>query len=301
VRVGLTEGLPKSLNDRLDRNFQYLRLSITDVCNFKCNYCLPDGYQKPTHREAALTVAEIKNLVAGFAELGFFKVRLTGGEPTTRSDILEIIAAVADTPGIRQVALTTNGYRLKSLVKDLRTAGVSLLNVSIDSLDPERFEKITGRAGILSQILSGIDEALTLGFESVKINVVLLGGMNDQDVDTFIDWTKDLLISVRFIELMRTGKNYELFRQRHLSGGEIQHRLRVRGWIPREQGVGAGPAKVYTTASHLGSVGIIAPYSKDFCVSCNRLRVSSLGALRLCLFGDSDFSLRGLLQSPSQK
>ncbi|MGK5082186.1 GTP 3',8-cyclase MoaA [Bdellovibrionota bacterium FG-1] len=290
----------ETLGDSFGRKFQYLRLSITDQCNFRCVYCLPDGYQRPSLAQAPLSPVEIHHLISAFAELGIWKVRLTGGEPTVRRDLFEVVAAVKGVSGIRRVALSTNGHNLRRIAPDLKKAGVSALNVSIDSLDPEQFKIITGRAP-LDEILDGVETALDLGFESIKVNVVILKDLNETEIDRFLDWVQKRPIAVRFIELMRTGRNSELFEKHHLSGAEIQHRLRKTGWTQCERQAGDGPAVEYAHPEYRGKMGIIAPYSTDFCQSCNRLRVSSQGALRLCLFGEQDYSLRPLLQSASQK
>jgi len=295
----VSEILPETLKDPFDRSFRYLRLSVTKRCNFNCTYCLPNGSTRVA-RHSELSVPEISNLVGALAELGIRKVRLTGGEPTVRADIVEIARAVRAVPGIRQIALTTNGYRLAALGKDLRDAGVTALNVSVDSLHRERFHAITGHDR-LPEVLSGIDRALELGFERLKVNVVLLRDINDSEIESFIEWTQGMPISVRFIELMRTGDNGHLFESRHVSSDSLRKRLEDLGWA-RERGTPeSGPAQEWSHSDHLGRVGVIAPYSRGFCETCNRLRITSEGALRLCLFGDSDFSLRSLLQEPSQR
>ncbi|MCM2324346.1 MAG: GTP 3',8-cyclase MoaA [Oligoflexia bacterium] len=288
------------LTDPQGRRFHYLRLSITDACNFRCSYCLPEGYLKRADAPEPLSHPEIANLIAGFAEAGFWKVRLTGGEPTVRRDLLQIIETAARTPGVREVALTTNGSRLRSLAGDFRRAGLTSLNVSVDSLDPERFTEISGQPR-LAEVLEGIDAAFEAGIPSIKVNAVLLKGLNELELDRFIAWTRDTPISIRFIELMRTNRNAEYFETYSLSAGEIQLRLARAGWVARPKTEGDGPAIEYTRPGHLGRIGVIAPYSRDFCASCNRLRVSSQGGLRLCLFGEKDFSLRSLLRSPEQK
>ncbi|MCM2276936.1 MAG: GTP 3',8-cyclase MoaA [Oligoflexia bacterium] len=288
------------LEDSHGRSFHYLRLSITEACNFRCSYCLPNGFSKPANACRPLSVQETSNLVSGFAELGFWKMRLTGGEPTIRSDILEVIEAVARTPGIRQVALTTNGYRLRKIARELRDAGLHSLNVSLDSLDSDRFREITGQPR-LSEVMDGIDAALVAGIPSVKVNAVLLRGVNEQDLGSFIELAKETPIGIRFIELMRTGQNEEYFLRHHLPVGALQFRLARSGWKPLEKRAGDGPALEYGHSDYRGRIGVIAPYSREFCRSCNRLRVSSQGGLRLCLFGEGDFPLRTLLQSPSQK
>jgi len=286
------------LVDSHHRKFVYLRLSVTDRCNFRCVYCLPNGYQPSQTLESELSVDEIRRLVAGFARLGIWKVRLTGGEPTVRRDIVEIASAVASVPGITQVAITTNGNRLKELAAPLRKAGVTSVNISVDSLDEKNFEEITGTKKF-SEVLSGVDHALDSGFKSIKINAVLLKGANGHELSQFMSWVQDRPLSVRFIELMRTGKNADLFEKQHLSGGAVQFELLRSGWSPVPRKTGDGPAVVYQHPDYKGTIGIIAPYSSDFCKTCNRLRVSSRGALRLCLFGEKDESLRSYLSDDS--
>ena len=284
-----------SLIDSHGREFVYLRLSVTDRCNFRCVYCLPDGYTAAGGAvDPELSVSEIRRLVTAFANLGLTKVRLTGGEPTVRRDIVEIAHAVAAVPGIQRVAMTTNGNRLAELARPLRLAGVSAVNVSVDSLDRETFARVTG-TDRLEQVLAGIDESARAGFETIKINSVLLRDV-DHDLERFMEWIRTRPISVRFIELMRTGRNGDYFEKQHQSGGLVQLALLRSGWNQVPRRIGDGPAVVYTHPDYLGSIGIIAPYSSDFCSSCNRLRVSSRGALRLCLFGERDASLREYLQ-----
>lgn len=284
-----------SLIDSFGREFVYLRLSVTDRCNFRCVYCLPNGYIAPTEtQEPELNVDEIRRLVTAFAHIGFKKVRLTGGEPTVRRDIVKIAQTVASVPGIKRVAITTNGNRLAQLAAPLRAAGVSALNVSIDSLERNTFKEITG-TDRLTQILDGVDEARRVGFDTIKVNAVLLRDANN-NLEQFMEWIRTRPISVRFIELMRTGKNGDFFEKQHLSGGEMQFALLRAGWVQTPRKSEDGPAVVYVHRDYAGSIGIIAPYTSDFCQTCNRLRVSARGALRLCLFGDRDESLREFLK-----
>ncbi len=287
-----------SLHDTYNRSFEYLRLSLTDACNFRCIYCLPNGYQKCNGQPDPLNIDEITNLTNVFARLGIWKIRLTGGEPTLRRDLVEIVERINGTPGIRRVTLTTNGYRLKQLIEPLKNAGLSGVNVSVDSLDPLRFKKITGRDS-LGEILLGIEAALNILTE-VKINAVLLRGLNEIEFDRFLEFVRHRPISVRFIELMRTGENGDVFNKWHLSAKELESDLYRRGWEKAPRSDGGGPAVEFGHNDYAGRIGLIAPYAKDFCAGCNRLRVTNQGALRLCLFGDSDYSLRSLLQSPDQ-
>ncbi|WP_421186149.1 GTP 3',8-cyclase MoaA [Aeromonas enteropelogenes] len=287
------------LEDGFSRRFYYLRLSITDVCNFRCTYCLPDGY-RPEGRKSFLSVDEIRRVVSGFAAMGTRKVRLTGGEPSLRRDFTSIIEAVASTPGIEKVAMTTNGYRLKERAREWFDAGLSALNVSVDSLDPRQFHQITGE-NKLAEVMEGIEAALAAGFKSVKINAVLLKGLNDYQLEAFLVWIKHKPIELRFIELMQTGEMDTLFQNHHVSGEQIKQRLLESGWVQQLRGKDDGPAQVFMHPESQGGVGLIMPYSKDFCAGCNRLRVSSVGKLHLCLFGDNGVELRDLLGADSQQ
>lgn len=287
------------LEDGFSRRFYYLRLSVTDVCNFRCTYCLPDGY-RPQGRKSFLSVDEIRRIVGGFAAMGTRKVRLTGGEPSLRRDFTSIIDAVAGTPGIEKVAMTTNGYRLKERAREWFDAGLTAINVSVDSLDPRQFHQITGE-NKLAEIMEGIEAALAAGFTSVKINAVLLKGLNDYQLDAFLGWIRHKPIELRFIELMQTGEMDTLFRDHHVSGEQIKQRLLDSGWVQQLRGKDDGPAQVFMHPESQGGVGLIMPYSKDFCAGCNRLRVSSVGKLHLCLFGDNGVELRDLLGADSQQ
>ncbi|WP_042011030.1 GTP 3',8-cyclase MoaA [Aeromonas fluvialis] len=287
------------LEDGFSRRFYYLRLSITDVCNFRCTYCLPDGY-RPQGRKSFLSVDEIRRVVGGFAAMGTRKVRLTGGEPSLRRDFTSIIDAVAGTPGIEKVAMTTNGYRLKERAREWFDAGLTALNVSVDSLDPRQFHQITGE-NKLAEVMEGIEAALAAGFTSVKINAVLLKGLNDYQLDAFLGWIRHKPIELRFIELMQTGEMDTLFQNHHVSGEQIKQRLMESGWVQQLRGKDDGPAQVFMHPESQGGVGLIMPYSKDFCAGCNRLRVSSVGKLHLCLFGDNGVELRDLLGADSQQ
>lgn len=284
------------LVDSFNRTFKYLRLSVTDKCNFRCAYCLPNGYQKnPCETEDELSLNEIRRLVEGFSSLGFKKVRLTGGEPTLRKDIVEIVEVIARQKSIEKVALTTNGFRLKGLLGDLKTAGLSAINISLDSLESRNFKAITGSRQF-EDIFASIDDALALGFSSVKVNVVLLRELNDFELGSFLSFVKNKRVSVRFIELMKTGDNQEFFAKHHLSMEVVKERLQSFGWEELERRSEDGPAAVFIHPEYLGQMGLIAPYSKDFCDTCNRLRVSARGRLRLCLFGTGDLTLRPWLQ-----
>jgi cyclic pyranopterin phosphate synthase len=288
----------KNLEDPFGRRFPYLRLSVTDVCNFSCSYCLPDGYKK-SGPELFMNVDEIRRVATAFAGMGTWKVRLTGGEPTVRPDFIEVAKTVAAVPGIRRLAMTTNGYKLPERAADYYRAGVRAINISIDSLRPAMFREITGHDR-LGEVLDGLQACIALGFESVKINTVMLKGMNDGELDDFIAFAETNPVSLRFIELMQTGNGDNYFKTHHLTGNVVREKLLAQGWRLKPREEGGGPAAVYEKPGHSGTIGLIAPSARDFCATCNRLRVSARGQLQLCLFGEGGHNLRPLLQSDDQ-
>ena len=287
------------LTDRFARHFTYLRLSLTERCNFRCNYCLPDGNDCDPGADD-LTLSEIRRLVTAFARQGTRKVRLTGGEPALRRDLCDIIELCKTTPGIEQVALTSNGYNLKKSLSGWQQAGLDALNISVDSLDPAIFSRITG-ADRLHDILSGIDQALTMNFHKIKLNSVLLRQHNGQSLPAFLRFIRHRPLSLRFIELMRTNDNTRFYQQQHLSGDIIRQQLTADGWQLQPRSDTDGPALEYAHPDYAGQIGLIMPYSKDFCSSCNRLRVSSQAELFLCLFAEQHQSFRHLLQSDDSR
>lgn len=283
------------LIDAYQRRFTYLRLSVTESCNFRCTYCLPDGTDCDS-RAGELTLPEIRRLVTAFARLGTRKVRITGGEPSLRKDLTEIIATCKAVPGIEKVALTTNGYRLQRDAAAWQAAGLDAVNVSVDSLDAATFHLVTGQDK-LADILAGVAAAKAVGIKQVKINTVLLKQHNALALPDFLSFVKQQDLSLRFIELMRTNDNLSFYQRQHLSGASIQQQLETQGWQLLPKGISDGPALEYAHPHYQGRIGLIMPYSKDFCADCNRLRVSSKGQLYLCLFTDSYQDLRSLLQS----
>ncbi len=281
------------LVDSYHRRFHYLRLSVTDRCNYRCTYCLPNGYQGSSP-EPDLSLAEIEVLIKAFVRLGIRKVRLTGGEPTLRRDIVEIAQLIKQTQGIEEVALSTNGYRLRGLAKPLIDAGVKSVNISMDSLDGHIFKSITG-IGKLEHVTEGFERVLEYGFEKIKVNVVLLKNQNAHELESFQEWVRTRPVSVRFIELMRTNNNQAYFTKHHLSLNSFREQLSNSGWSLKTKKLTDGPAQVFGHPDYMGSIGLIAPYSPGFCEGCNRLRVTSRGALKLCLFGEGESSLRAYL------
>ncbi len=291
----------QQFEDKFQRKFYYLRLSVTDVCNFKCTYCLPDGYKPSGNKNSSfLTLPEIKRVVSAFADCGTSKVRITGGEPSLRKDFTDIISAVAETPNIKKVATTTNGYRMANQVGAWRDAGLTHINVSVDSLDPRMFHQITGE-NRFHQVMEGIERAFEVGFDQVKVNVVLMKDRNCSELPKFLNWIKHRPIQLRFIELMQTGEMDDFFSRHHVSGVAIRNQLIADGWVLKARASNDGPAQVFVHADYQGEIGLIMPYEKHFCESCNRLRISALGKLHLCLFGEQGVELRDLLQQDEQQ
>lgn len=286
--------------DSFQRQFYYLRLSVTDVCNFRCQYCLPNGYVPSQGEQHFLTLPEIERVASAFAACGTNKIRITGGEPSLRRDFTDILSTVSSVSGIEKVAMTTNGYRLAKSAVAWKAAGLTNINVSVDSLDPRQFSQITGE-NRFEQVMRGIDAAFEAGFEQIKVNAVLLKTWNAHALDQFLVWIQHRPIQLRFIELMQTGEMDSYFSREHVSGLTIKRTLLERGWTLKAKGVNDGPAQVFQHPDYLGEIGLILPYEKNFCQSCNRLRISSLGKLHLCLFGEEGVDLRDLLQSPNQQ
>ena len=291
-----------NLIDSFGRKFPYIRLSITDVCNFKCGYCLPNGYLKDkSDNRTFLSLEEVQRLAKGLSELGVSKIRLTGGEPTVRKDFFDIVKILKQNSGIKKTVITTNGYKLDQLAEQIIESGLDGINISIDSLDKNKFHQITGHDR-LDEILRGIEKLQKLNFKNIKINAVLLKGLNNSDKD-FNEWANFLKsneVDFRYIELMQTGDNLDYFKKYHVSSKVFIDYLNENNWIIQTLGKDSGPSKNYINPDFKGKFGVIAPYSKDFCKSCNRLRITSRGDLRLCLFGNTGINIRHLIQRDDQ-
>jgi cyclic pyranopterin phosphate synthase len=287
------------LVDAFGRHLTYLRVSVTDRCNLRCTYCLPAGATSSFGDRDLLSPAEIEILVAALVRLGIERLRLTGGEPLVRKDILDIARRLKALPGVRNLALSTNGTELERLAPALRAAGVDRVNISLDSLDPETFREIT-RRGDLETVWRGVEAALAAGFDPVKLNAVLLSRHNLADVDRLAALTLDLPLAVRFIEMMPTASNHHLQPDEFLSCDMARLRVEERfGPLePADSGPRTGPAKAFRIAGARGQVGFITPLSHTFCAECNRLRLTARGELRLCLFADRVYPLRPHLAEP---
>ncbi|MDD6160808.1 MAG: GTP 3',8-cyclase MoaA [Oscillospiraceae bacterium] len=274
--------------DIYGREISYLRLSVTDRCNLRCRYCMPaDGICKKSHAEM-LTEDEMVRAVEAAASLGIRKLRLTGGEPLVKKNILSICERCAAVEGIREVCLTTNGTLLPQMAKDLKAAGVERLNISLDTLDPEKYAYIT-RVGTLKQALRGIDCALEAGFAHLKINAVLIGGFNDDEIPALAELTRRYPADVRFIELMPMTEQEQFGQNAYVPTSAVLDAL------PELEAAGEdGVARLYRLPNAGGNIGLISAVSSHFCAACNRIRLTADGKLKPCLHSDAEYSVKGL-------
>jgi cyclic pyranopterin phosphate synthase len=283
------------LRDRFGRSIEYLRLSVTDRCDLRCTYCLPKGFKGFEEPQHWLTFDEIERLLAAFARLGTSRIRLTGGEPLLRRNLPELAARIAGLPGVRDLSLSTNATRLHRYATELKAAGVSRINVSLDSLDRACMEKITG-SDSLSKIMDGIMAGKAAGFAPIKINMVAMRGVNEDEIDAMVAFCIEHGFILRLIEAMpmgATGRNTEF-----LDLGPIQSRLQQKFNLqPQATELGGGPARYLATADGGASIGFITPMSQHFCASCNRVRLAVDGTLYLCLGQEQKFEFRPLLRA----
>jgi GTP 3',8-cyclase len=289
-----------NLTDSLGRKINYLRLSITDRCNMRCFYCMPSvGVVNKGHK-AVLSYEELLLIAEVAVSLGIEKIRVTGGEPLVRIGVVGFLERLAAIPGLQHLGLTTNGLLLKEMAADLYRAGVQRLNVSLDSLDASIFKKIT-RGGDLKKVLAGLDEAERVGFPPPKINVVAMRGVNDAEILDFVDLTLTRGNSVRFIEYMPAIK--ENGWQRYcISGNEILERISTKYTVEEvDKGIFSGPSRDYRIPGAQGSIGIITAVSSHFCSECNRIRVTSTGQAKGCLFAYEKSNLMPWLRPPDRE
>ena len=275
--------------DRLGRNITYLRISVTDKCNLRCRYCMPeDGICKKDHQDM-MTEDEIITAVEAAAALGITKLRITGGEPLVKKNIVSICRRAAAVPGIREVCLTTNGLLLPQLAKELKEAGVKRLNLSLDTLEPEKYSYIT-RVGMLEDFRAGLDAALEAGFEKIKINAVLIGGFNDSEIVPLAELTRQYPVDMRFIEMMPMYDSGDFDESAFIPYTRVLDRLPEALPVPQDGGV----AKLYRLPGAMGNIGLISPVSAHFCGDCNRIRLTADGKLKPCLHSADEYSLKGL-------
>lgn len=274
--------------DKKGRKINYLRISLTDRCNLRCIYCMPkDGIEKKKH-ESIMHFEEIIKVIKSSATLGINKVRFTGGEPLVMKDIDKLIYETSKIQGIKDISLTTNGILLSDLVHDLKNAGLSRVNISLDTLDEKKYADIT-RGGQLNKVKDAINKCLSLGMEPVKINTVLMKGINDDEVGDLINLTKEIPIHVRFIELMPIGEGAKYFKDSFISSEEIIGRYPQLIPVNTEK---SSTAELYKVSGAKGRVGFINPLSCKFCEACNRIRLTSEGGIKPCLHSEKEFNIR---------
>ena len=284
---------PEPLKDNFGRSIEYLRISVTDRCNFRCLYCMPVAGLEWLPRSEILSYEEIASVVAQLAPLGLRRLRLTGGEPTIRPDLERLVAMLRSIPGVDDISLSTNGVRLAELAAPLRSAGLDRVNISIDSLRPGRIRAIS-RRNLAFDPFAAARAAEDAGLSPIKINVVVMRGVNDDEVCDLARLTISRPWHVRFIELMPVGEMRDLTWEHVVAGEEVLSRLESIAPLEPVAGPvrGNGPARYFRFPSAAGSIGIITPMTHTYCGSCNRVRLTADGRLRTCLFGDGETDLR---------
>lgn len=281
----------ENLRDNFGRTIDYLRISITDRCNLRCMYCMPTS--GILHKEPAsiLSFEEITRIARVGASLGIKKIRITGGEPLVRKDLVSLIRSLREIQELREIALTTNAVFLKPYASLLKDAGLDRINISLDSLDAQKFNRIT-RGGNLDDVLRGMDEAMTSGFPVIKINTVLVRGLNTDEIIDFAEMTRTRPIQVRFIEYMPTDFTYQSYRELYFSVSEAKDILCTLGKLIPAQNNAVTTAKVFRVSGFCGTIGFISPLSDPFCSSCNKLRLTADGFLRSCLHSSMAINLK---------
>ncbi len=289
---------PPAVDERTTkRKITYLRVSVTDHCNYRCAYCMPGGAPENLPRSEILSYEEIIAVVRAGAEFGITKVRVTGGEPLVRKDVVELVRRIREVDGLREVCMTTNGSLLARHARPLREAGLDRLNVSMDSLMPDRFRRITG-GGELSHVLAGLNAAENAGFGNIKVNVVLMRGVNCDELPQFVHFAAARGLEVRFIEKMPLNQSVEDSAPFFVGLDEIRRRLHNLHALERLEVEPGAPAQLrYRLIGTRGVVGVIAPISKPFCSECNRLRLSADGKLHACLMEDGHVDVKSVIRT----
>lgn len=287
---------PSQLIDRFGRTVDYVRISVTDRCDFRCVYCM-DEKMEFLPRARILTLEELALVGRAFAELGVRKIRLTGGEPLVRNNVIKLIRDLGALPQLAELVLTTNGSQLEAMAGDIRAAGVRRINISLDSLDAERFRRLT-RVGDLDQVLRGIDAALAVGFDNIKLNAVILKHRNDDEVVALVEFASARGMDISFIEEMPLGTIGDHDRaEAYYSSDEIRADLEQRYTLMPTTDTTGGPSKYYRVAETGTRVGFISPHSHNFCDTCNRVRLTAEGRLLLCLGQEHSVDLKHVLRS----
>ena len=285
------------MQDGFGRRVEYLRISVTDKCNLRCVYCMPEEGLPWLRREQLLSYEEIASIVRVMAGMGLRRLRITGGEPLVRRDLSSLVRMLSEISGIDDIALSTNAVLLAEQADDLHAAGVNRINASLDSLRPERIDAIARRSGSAERIFRGLEEAERAGFAPIKVNCVVMRDRNDDEVEDFARITLERPWHVRFIEVMPTGDNLDVSRDEFVSSDEILNRIASIGSLTPVQGPrGNGPARYFAFPGAAGTIGVITPMSHNYCDRCNRMRLTADGQLRPCLFGEMQTNLRDPLR-----
>ena len=283
------------MRDRFGRRIHYLRLSVTDRCDFRCSYCLPRSHRDFATPQEWLTPDEVARVVGLFTDLGVSHVRLTGGEPLVRKELPDITRKLAALPGISDLSLSTNASRMAGFAAELKAAGITRLNVSLDSLDAETFKQVTG--GDLQRVLDGIEAAQQAGFAPIKVNMVVMRGINDGEVNDMVDFCLERGLTLRFIETMPVGVGGQGAQDRYMPLSEVEAQLRGRFTLQPAAMKGSGPARYFRVDDSDLRIGFITPQSQHFCATCNRVRLSVDGDLYLCLGQDDKVELGRMLRA----
>ncbi|MGE5379682.1 MAG: GTP 3',8-cyclase MoaA [Methylocystaceae bacterium] len=284
------------MQDSMGREISYLRVSVTDRCNLRCLYCMPqDGVELTEHQEI-LSLEELGRLVYIGSTLGIKRIRITGGEPLVRRGLVKLVENIAANRQIEDLSMTTNGTRLPEMAADLKGAGLQRVNISLDTLNADKYRYITG-GGDIDQVLRAVRSSLEIGFNPVKVNVVMIKDFNDDEIDQFVNWAIQEPVHIRFIEFMPIGDLDFWNRSRLIASIDIINRLNtVYKLSPLNNLTGAGPARVYQSEGGQGSIGFITPMSSHFCDTCNRVRLTSQGMLLGCLHGRQGVDFKGPLR-----
>ncbi|WKY48645.1 GTP 3',8-cyclase MoaA [Eubacteriaceae bacterium ES3] len=276
------------MKDHYGRRINYMRISVTDLCNLRCVYCMPEeGVVKHPHH-TNMSFEDILSLIKAGTKMGIDKIRLTGGEPLVRKGIVELVRAIGEIEGIKDLTMTTNGILLPKYAKDLKKAGLNRVNISLDTFDEEKYHQIT-RRGQLNEVMAGIDAAMKAGMSPIKINTVLIKGFNDDEISKFVNFTIDHPVDVRFIELMPLGDSSDYAQNQYLSNVEVLKE--VPELVAVLEPDKTGPAEYYQLPGAQGRVGLINPISKHFCSNCNRIRVTTDGKIKPCLHSDYEIDI----------
>ena len=286
------------LIDPFGRRVEYLRVSVTDRCNYRCVYCMPASGTRFGKRSELLSHEEITRLVRLFSQLGVRKIRLTGGEPLVRRDLVSLVKMIRSLPEVGELSLSSNGHLLERFALPLREAGIARVNISLDSLNPETFSRLT-RCGELASVVRGIDAALAAGMRPVKINMVVMNGINDQEIEAMLEFALERNAELRYIETMPVGESGADAMARYYPAKAILRRVREKSaarLIPVKGSQGAGPARLYQVGAGPQRIGVISAISRHFCDGCNRVRLTARGDLVLCLGREDRVCLRGALR-----